>query len=125
MQLGPGTALFCVLDGINFYETDEHAMYAGSVFTQILNLVRADESRAVVKFLVTSPSQTRLVEEAFPAEDRVAVPRIMTKEGYELNGRRFVTATGESLEQLVDGLGGAGREAAMESEELVMQEQNK
>ena len=31
-QLGPGTA-FCVLDGINFYETDEHAMYASSVFT--------------------------------------------------------------------------------------------
>lgn len=25
-QLGPGTALFCVLDGINFYETDEYAM---------------------------------------------------------------------------------------------------
>lgn len=124
-QLGPGTALFCVLDGINFYETDEHAMYAGSAFTQILNLVRVDESQAVVKFLVTSPSRTRLVEEAFPAEDRVAVPRIMTKERYEVNGRRFVTATGESLEQLVDGLGGAGREAAMESEELVMQEQNK
>jgi hypothetical protein len=125
MQLGPGTALFCVLDGINFYETDEHAMYAGSVFTQILNLVRADESRAVVKFLVTSPSRTRLVGEAFPAENQVAVPRIMTKEGYELNGRRFVTATGESLEQLVDGLSGAGGEAAMESEELVRQEQNK
>jgi hypothetical protein len=125
MQLGPGTPSSAVWMASNFYETDEHAMYAGSVFTQVLNLVRVDESQAVVKFLVTSPSRTRLVEEAFPAEDRVAVPRIMTKEGYEVNWRRSVTATGESLEQLVDGLGGVGREAAMESEELVMQEQNK
>ncbi|KKA23891.1 hypothetical protein T310_2075 [Rasamsonia emersonii CBS 393.64] len=99
-QLHASTVLFCVLDGINFYETDKHAIETGSVFRQIMDLVRADESRAVVKFLVTSPSKTRHVEQAFPAEDRITIPRTVANEGQELTGRMFLKAITPKAERM-------------------------
>jgi hypothetical protein len=66
--LPPGTFVFCFIDSINVYEREEHLQDMWKVVNSLLDLVHVG-SAAHFKLLLTSPTRTREVREAFDAEN--------------------------------------------------------
>ncbi|RDL40430.1 uncharacterized protein BP5553_00409 [Venustampulla echinocandica] len=69
-QLPENITLFCLIDGIAYYEREEFEDPMLEVLAGILRLTVASSIRAVVKVLVTSPWGTDTVRAAFEAEDK-------------------------------------------------------
>lgn len=55
------TTLFCLIDGLEYYEREEHANGMGLVLRCLLELMRQPGLRVVIKILITSPSRTTIV----------------------------------------------------------------
>lgn len=64
-QLPAEVTLFCIIDGIKYYERDAYAYDMGTVLLMLLNLIQDPGMRSRVKLLVASPSETRIVRQAF------------------------------------------------------------
>ena len=68
-RLPLGTTLICMIDGISYYENDEHEDDMLRVLRIILSLARARDLAAAVKILATSPSSTDSVQKEFEEDD--------------------------------------------------------
>ncbi|KAI0536996.1 hypothetical protein GGR58DRAFT_372128 [Xylaria digitata] len=75
-QVNTTETVFCVIDGINFYECsgEEPLQEMAYVLRFLLDLTGG--RRSVYKILVTSPSSTEDVRQAFRDEDYLALPEL-------------------------------------------------
>jgi hypothetical protein len=60
-QIPKETTLACVIDGIKYYERDIYAHEMGTVVVRLLDLLQDPYLATVVKLLVTSPLETKIV----------------------------------------------------------------
>ncbi|KAH8879757.1 hypothetical protein GQ53DRAFT_705263, partial [Thozetella sp. PMI_491] len=64
-QLPVWVPLFCIIDGIKYYERENYVEDMSEVLAFLLNLTRNKRIQCVVKIIVVSPSETRVVRQAF------------------------------------------------------------
>lgn len=65
-MLPKSVALFCLVDGVVYYERDEFLNDLGRVLMSILQLSDQEGVHAPVKVLLTSPTRTAVVRQPFP-----------------------------------------------------------
>lgn len=65
-QLPKERTMVCIIDGIKYYERDVYEQEMGEAIVQILNLVHNPNMPSIMKVLVTSPLETKIVRNAFP-----------------------------------------------------------
>lgn len=65
-MLPKGVALFCLVDGVVYYEREEFLDDLGRVLMTILQLSGQEGMQAPVKVLLTSPTRTSVVRQPFP-----------------------------------------------------------
>lgn len=65
-MLPKSVALFCLVDGVVYYERDEFLEDLGRVLMSILQLSDQEGVHAPVKVLLTSPTRTAVVRQPFP-----------------------------------------------------------
>ncbi|KAI1455399.1 hypothetical protein F4805DRAFT_436078 [Annulohypoxylon moriforme] len=70
-QLPAGFTLFCLVDGIVFYERMEFKEPMFDVLNDLLELTTSDDVLASVKILVTSPRPTTMAREVFEEMDAI------------------------------------------------------
>ncbi|KAI0404021.1 hypothetical protein F4802DRAFT_569435 [Xylaria palmicola] len=73
-QIKTTETVFCVIDGINFYEREGEEQLQEMAYALRFLLDLAKERRPVYKILVTSPSSTEDVRQAIRDEDYLALP---------------------------------------------------
>ncbi|KAI0470355.1 hypothetical protein F4859DRAFT_486496 [Xylaria cf. heliscus] len=64
-QFPPDSVVFCIIDGIKYYERDEYLQHMSEVLRFLLDLTQGGRLQCVFKILVTSPSPTTVVRHAF------------------------------------------------------------
>lgn len=75
--------LICIVDGVKYYERDEHIDSMALVLRALLDLIDDDGVHTVFKILVTSPSPTSIVREAFAESNVVSLdPVLGVSQGY-------------------------------------------
>lgn len=67
------TVLFCVIDGISFYETAHWREDLCLVVGMLRDLTNDDEVNAIFKLLITCPSRSRFIAKSIPPQDRLAL----------------------------------------------------
>lgn len=67
-QLPQSTVLFCVIDGVEYYERTEFEHDMGFVVEKLLRISDEETTGAGVKILLTSPNRTHYVRQPFPDE---------------------------------------------------------
>jgi len=96
-QLAAADVLFCVVDGVRYYERARYVDGMGLVLRALLDMTRDPGVRCVVKVLVTSPSPTTIVRHAFEPECILSVQELPA-------GREFsVTQLSRQLRGELDG----------------------
>lgn len=66
-------ALFCVIDGVRYYEREQYLDHFGEVLLSILELTRDGQVRCAFKVLITSPSPTTVIRQAVDEEDTLSM----------------------------------------------------
>lgn len=94
--------LFCVVDGIKYYERDEFWGEASQVLGLLLSMARADPWQqlggCIFKLLVTSSSPTRLVRGMFPEARLLTMsPNMIPATGQDFSGGTFERQLGGAL----------------------------
>lgn len=64
-QIPKETTLVCVIDGIKYYEREIYAREMGTVVVRLLDILQDPYLGSVVKLLVTSPLETKIIRRAF------------------------------------------------------------
>ena len=72
-QLPASTVLFCIVDGISFFEKTEWIDDTNKAIGDLRDLVYDSDTGAVFKLLVTSPTRSRCVADIFEPEDRLSL----------------------------------------------------
>ncbi|KAF8853903.1 hypothetical protein BDZ45DRAFT_62075 [Acephala macrosclerotiorum] len=67
-QLPRSVVLFCLLDGVVYYERKEFEDHMGFVLEAFLRISAEQNTQAAVKILLTSPSRTSYIRKPFPDE---------------------------------------------------------
>lgn len=99
LQLGENSTLFCVIDGIKFYE------YAGrkKAFLVVLNmfkeLVHSENVKATLKILFTSPTTSPpAVRQYFDKDQILRLPSQISRRQIGFNARHWQADTSKKLE---------------------------
>ncbi|KAJ2981093.1 hypothetical protein NUW58_g6778 [Xylaria curta] len=77
-QFPPDSVVFCIVDGIKYYERDQYLQEMSEVLRFLLDLTQDGRLQCVFKILVTSPSPTTVVRHAFDQDwiiSMVSLPR--------------------------------------------------
>ncbi|OQV08649.1 hypothetical protein CLAIMM_12882 [Cladophialophora immunda] len=99
-QLPSTVVLFCIIDGIVYYERNEFVDDMGLVLVTLLK-ISEQKGQATVKVLVTSPTVTRLVRKPFP--DELILSMATTAHSDEVASKaRLERQLAESLEEQID-----------------------
>jgi len=96
-ELDGMVALFCIIDGINFFETGQrrHAMHF--VIGRLVRLA-GEDTNAIFKLLVASPTTTsRDVRTLFSGEEIILVPSCVTRSGYGYSDKQMAARTDNDL----------------------------
>ncbi|KAI0907574.1 hypothetical protein F4823DRAFT_602606 [Ustulina deusta] len=64
-QLPPESVVFCIIDGIKYYERDQYVDEMSEVLRFLLDLTQGGQVQYIFKILITSPSPTTMVRQAF------------------------------------------------------------
>lgn len=78
----PGSVVFCIIDGIRYYERDQYLREMSEVLRFLLDLTHVGRLQCVFKILVTSPAPTNVVRRAFDPGSIISMaslPRITDK----------------------------------------------
>ncbi|KAF8249984.1 hypothetical protein K440DRAFT_659956 [Wilcoxina mikolae CBS 423.85] len=97
-RLESTVVLFCIIDGINFFETSQrvHAMHA--VIDRLVNMARGNSMNSIFKLLITSPTTTsRDVRQRFSNDEIVSVPHSVPRSGYGFSEKQMAARTGNDL----------------------------
>lgn len=87
-QMNKDVGLFCVIDGINFYEHGEYLDDMAVVLRSLLNQRQESGVHAAFKILVASPSITTDVRKAFHEQGILSMPARPQK-GQNISALRF------------------------------------
>lgn len=94
----PGdVVLFCLIDGIMYYEREEFRDDMERVLRTILQVSADHTTSATFKVLITSPTKTTEVREPFP-EDLILSMDAMPQAGAAASGRRLKRELGAELQ---------------------------
>ncbi|KAK4160628.1 hypothetical protein QBC43DRAFT_325297 [Cladorrhinum sp. PSN259] len=67
--LARGETVFCIIDGVRYYEREEYEYEMGLVVKEVLDLVQEEHEKhgegSILKVLITSPAPTTIVRHAF------------------------------------------------------------
>lgn len=72
-QLPPESVVFCIIDGIKYYERDQYVDEMSAVLRFLLDLVQGGQEQYVFKILITSPSPTTIVRQAFSQDCIISI----------------------------------------------------
>ncbi len=91
--------LFCIIDGIKYYERPEYAESTGLVLSCLLELTRNSTLRGVFKILITSPSPTTIVRrhEAFDGGGNIISMASLPRSSLGPSHLRLARQLGESI----------------------------
>ena len=84
-QLPEGQLVFCVMDGINYYETRFLQQDLLAFFSMLKDLNKDAEVKAVVKILITTPVASRCAGQILDKEQIVDVPKELDHTGQGFN----------------------------------------
>ncbi|KAH6847753.1 hypothetical protein B0I37DRAFT_375762 [Chaetomium sp. MPI-CAGE-AT-0009] len=85
-----GTSIFCLIDGIKYYEREEYLDDMSLVLRHLLDIrEEGDSNRGVFKTLVTSPTPTTIVRQAFSEDEILSLaPLQSTGQGFSADRLR-------------------------------------
>lgn len=89
-------AVFCIVDGVMYYERDDFVESFGNVLLSILQLSQDGGAQAPVKVLLTSPMRTAVVKEMFP-DDKILSMDGMVRAGLVASDLRLGREMGSQL----------------------------
>ena len=90
-KLPHGAVLFCLIDGISWYENEEWVQETCLVIQTITNLTRDPEIRAVFKILIASPVASRYVRNCVSVQDHLGLPHdVAACDGSPLSRRQMM-----------------------------------
>lgn len=78
-QLPADTVLFCIIDGICFFEREEWAQECRKGVEELRSLTKEDNLGPAFKLLITSPYRSRFVGRKFPPECRLLLSPDVTE----------------------------------------------
>lgn len=111
-QVPTSTVVFCIIDGISYYEGEHHHRDTCRTIRRLVRLTRAGgEGDPVLKLLITSPTRTSHVHRESGVEGRVEVIDMPSrvdgaKQGFD---QSVVTATEQEVRRLSTSLGNEKR----------------
>lgn len=94
-----GITVICVIDGVKYYERDEHVDDMALVLRSLLDLTLDQSLEIVFKVLVTSHSPTHIVRQAFAPTDILSLDPLAGV-GQGCSTTRFVRDLNHSLQGL-------------------------
>ena len=100
-RLAGGTTLFCIIDGISYYEDRARREECHEVLSMLLNLMRScqgGKDGCMIKLLVTAPLRSRLQREVFAAEDVLDMDEYITPGG-GFTARQWDLGVGKAMKQ--------------------------
>jgi len=104
-QLPRSVVLFCLIDGIIYYERREFEDDMGLVLVTLLRISDEQSTQAVVKVLITSSTRTSSVRKPFP-DELILSMESMARSDMTASKWRLERQLRESQEQWVDGEAG-------------------
>ena len=108
-QLRPGTAVFCIIDGISYYEGSQQSIATCTSIRKIVKLMEAESP--ILKLLITSPTRTSHIHHE-PDLSRhlvlVEIPQHVNGPKQGLNHRMTVKSTERRVRRLSESLGPGG-----------------
>jgi hypothetical protein len=97
-RLNSTVALFCIIDGINFFETSQRVHATHDFLNRLVGLVRENSMNAVFKLLITSPTTTsRDLRTLFSGDEIILVPSCVTRSGYGFSDKQMARCTSNDL----------------------------
>ena len=107
-QLPPTTFLFCMIDGINYYERSERRRGFLQVVHSLLDIIHSCSGNGVViKLLLTCPGKSLYVKDLVSKEDILTVPPTVDGSRQGWSERAFQKTLGDEIGKL-DGSGSRG-----------------
>jgi hypothetical protein len=97
--------LFCLLDGVMYYKRREFEKDMGFVLVTLLRILAEQNSQAIVKILLTSPSKTSAIRQPF-LDELVLSMESMARLDMIASKWRLERQLNESQEKLVNREGG-------------------
>lgn len=99
-QLPSGQVLFCIIDGISFYESRDKRNDTTKIIKAIAKLVEGEEAQAVLKFLVVSPSISRWSTKSLARRVVYVLPETIEVTNQGFDGAGFVRVARGQIEDL-------------------------
>jgi hypothetical protein len=97
-QLDSTVALFCIVDGINYFATGQRFKTMQIVLDRLLDLAGGNSMNAVFKLLVTSPTTTGCeIRTMFSDEEIILVPKHVPRSGLGFADKQMSARTGTAL----------------------------
>lgn len=100
-QLPPKKVIFCIIDGISFYENGDKRKDCCKVIAAIADLVEdPEQTQAVFKFLITSPSISRWSTKCLARKDVYNLPEAIELTNQGFDGAGFGRVARKGVEDL-------------------------
>jgi len=97
-QVPQSTPIFCIVDGISYYETSSQRSAACFVMSKILELI--DEADVVLKLLITAPGKSAYVKEGVRKQDILWLPELDHADSGSPHNRHLREATKLRIQEL-------------------------
>lgn len=98
-----GAVLFCLVDGISWYETENMTQEACVVMQTLTDLTHDKDVRVVFKLLITSPLASRHVRKCVSPQDRLSLPSDTAEyDGSPLSPRSLTLQPRGQTEEMFD-----------------------
>ena len=108
-QMPEDLVLFCVIDGVSFYESAGQIDDLATVISFLVDLTKRRDTGPVFKLLLTTPRIHRCAISYFSQHDRIAVPdnadhgRFLTAPQVVSHAAMIENTRGKSIEKVVEG----------------------
>ncbi|KAL8911281.1 MAG: hypothetical protein Q9171_003528 [Xanthocarpia ochracea] len=108
-QLPEGLVLFCVIDGVTFYESAGQINELETIIDFLVDLTKRRDTGPVFKLLLTSPRIHRCATPYFSHDDRIAVPdnadhgRFLTAPQVMTHASKIDDTRGKRIQEVVEG----------------------
>ena len=84
-QLPEGQLVFCMVDGVSYYEYRDRRADTGKVLTLLTALTEDEKLKAIFKLMISSPTTSRYVSDVVDREDVYTLPETIehTNQGFD------------------------------------------
>ena len=99
-QLPAGRVVFCIVDGISYFEYSDKTKACSKVVMALAGLVDDDEVHAVFKVLIASPSISRSCNQYLARKDVFNLPDVIAHSNQGFDGTGFRRVARGQIEEL-------------------------